>query len=181
MDMYYMAIVLPEELNKEVLEYKQYMLDKFNCKVGLKSPAHLTIIPPYWMHRDKEAALLSQLDTLCQQEVNFTINTKNFSAFKPRTIFIDVEVDQNLQQFKKTVDRFFLDHKDFGAKVETRPFHPHITIATRDLYKKSFSEAWTYFEPKEFSTTFPANGLSTLRHNGRSWDVIHTSLFREQR
>jgi 2'-5' RNA ligase len=177
MDMYYMAIVLPEELNKEVLSYKQYMLDKYNCKVGLKSPAHLTIIPPYWMQQEKEHTLLHQLDELCQQEEFFPITTKNFSAFKPRTIFIDVDVDEKLKHFKKTVDHFFLEHKEYGAKVDTRPFHPHITIATRDLYKKSFTEAWAHFEPKEFATTFRATGLSILRHNRRSWDVLHTSLF----
>lgn len=177
MDMYFMAIVLPEELNKVVLSYKQYMLDKYNCKVGLKSPAHITIIPPYWMNREKENDLLSQLDECCQQENSFPITTKNFSAFKPRTIFIDVEVDENLKRFKKLVDNFFLGHKEYGAKVETRPFHPHITIATRDLYKKSFTEAWAYFETKEFTKTFLASGLSVLRHNTKNWDVIHTSQF----
>jgi 2'-5' RNA ligase len=180
MDMYYMAIVLPEELNKEVLSYKQYMLDKYNCKVGLKSPAHLTIIPPYWMQRDKEQLLLNQLDELCQQTESFPIITKNFSAFKPRTIFIDVDVDEKLNQFKNTVDHFFLQHKDYGAKVDTRPFHPHITIATRDLYKKAFAEAWAYFETKEFVTAFTATGLSTLRHNGRNWDVLHQSAFKNK-
>lgn len=177
MDMYYMAIVLPEELNQEVLSYKQYMLDKYHCKVGLKSPAHITIIPPYWMHRDLEPQLLNSLDALCQQASYFTIATQNFSAFKPRTIFIDVQVDEKLQAFKKTVDRFFLEHKEYGAKVDTRPFHPHITIATRDLYKKSFAEAWAYFEKKAFDTAFQATGLSTLHHNGRNWDVVHTSPF----
>lgn len=178
MDMYYMAIVLPEELNKEVLSYKQYMLDKYNCKVGLKSPAHLTIIPPYWMQREKEQNLLYQLDEVCQREQSFTITTKNFSAFKPRTIFIDVDVDEKLKRLKNTIDNFFLQHKDYGAKVDKRPFHPHITIATRDLYKKSFAEAWTYFESKAFATSFIATALSTLRHNGRSWDVLHQSVFK---
>ena len=172
-----MAIVLPKDLNKEVLQYKQYMLDKHNCKVGLKSPAHLTIIPPYWMHREKEQKMLDQLNTLCDQEKDFLITTKNFSAFKPRTIFIDVIVDEKLKRFKTTVDNFFTAHKEYGAKIETRPFHPHITIATRDLYKKSFAEAWTYFEALEFEATFNAGGLSILRHNGRNWDVIHTSSF----
>jgi len=177
MDMYYMAIVLPEDLNKEVLSYKQYMLDKYNCKVGLKSPAHITIIPPYWMEREKEAPLLQQLDDRCKEQETFSISTKNFSAFKPRTIFIDVVVDENLKSLKKHIDIFFLDNKGYGAKIETRPFHPHITIATRDLYKKSFAEAWAYFERKEFDTSFTAIGLSILRHNGKHWDVIHTCPF----
>lgn len=171
-----MAIVLPEELNKEVLGYKQYMLDKYNCKVGLKSPAHITIIPPYWMLRDKEQELLNRLDALVRQAPSFSIATRNFSAFKPRTIFIDVEVDESLKNFKRMVDRFFLENKDYDAKVDTRPFQPHITIATRDLYKKSFAEAWAYFETKKFEIEFTATRLATLRHNGINWEVIHTSL-----
>src|SRR5687768_7906547 len=119
MDMYYMAIVLPEVLNKEVLSYKQYMLDKYNCKVGLKSPAHLTVVPPYWMDRDKEEELLHLLDQHCQKEQSFPITTKNFSAFKPRTLFIDVAVDENLIHLKKSIDRFFGDHKEYGAKIDT--------------------------------------------------------------
>jgi 2'-5' RNA ligase len=177
MDMYYMAIVLPEELNKEVLKYKQYMLDQYQCRVGLKSPAHTTIIPPYWMERSKESALLQELENVCKELAVFPITTKNFSAFKPRTIFIDVEVNETLRTAKKRIDRFFQEHKDYGAKIETRPFHPHITIATRDLYKKAFAEAWSYFEHKTFSATFTASGLSVLRHNKVNWEVIHTAAF----
>ena len=177
MDMYFMAIVLPEDLNKEVLHYKQYMLDKYNCKVGLKSPAHITITPPYWMERTKEEGLLNQLDTVCSGLPAFPVTTKNFSVFKPRTIFIDVEVDQPLKYAKSSIDRFFKAHPKYGAKIESRPFHPHITIATRDLYKKAFAEAWSFFEHKEFSTDFIATGIAVLRHNKVNWDVIHTSPF----
>lgn len=177
MDMYFMAIVLPEDLNKEILHYKQYMLDTYNCKVGLKSPAHITITPPYWMERAKEYNLLIHLDAVCSGVSSFPVTTRNFSAFKPRTIFIDVAVDEALRLAKKSIDQFFLEHKEYGAKMESRPFHPHITIATRDLYKKAFAEAWSYFENKEFSTQFIATGLAILRHNKVNWDVIHTSPF----
>ena len=53
MRMYFIAIVLPDELNKKVLKWKNFMHDKFGCKVGLKSPAHITFIPPFWMHEER--------------------------------------------------------------------------------------------------------------------------------
>ena len=177
MDMYFMAIILPEELNKRVLEYKHYMLNQYNCKVGLKSPAHITMIPPYWMDRDQEKQLLSQLDAACSRISPFPVQTMNFSAFKPRTIFIDVDIDERLNASKKIIDQFFLDNKAYGAKIDTRPFHPHITIATRDLYKKAFTEAWLYFESKEFNTSFLVSGLAILRHNKVKWEIIHTASF----
>ena len=62
-------------------------------------------------------------------------------------------------------------------KIESRHFHPHITIATRDLHKKTFYEAWQLFETKEFTEEWMATGMSVLRHNKSNWNVIHTSGF----
>jgi 2'-5' RNA ligase len=175
--MYFIAIVLPEEINQSVLKLKHLMLEKFGCKVGLKSPAHITIIPPYWMTEDLEQPLLQDMDFLSKTIPAFSLTLSRFSAFKPRTIFIDVPVPESLAFVKKTTERFFKTHTHYKAKIDNRPFHPHITIATRDLHKKAFAEAWPLFENKPFAATFEATGLSVLRHNKKDWDVIHTSPF----
>ena len=62
-------------------------------------------------------------------------------------------------------------------KFDNRPFHPHITIATRDLFKKSYYEAWDYFSKKEFTASWMAEGISLMKHNKKNWDVIYTSRF----
>jgi 2'-5' RNA ligase len=75
------------------------------------------------------------------------------------------------------VDDFFRLNSFYKIKIDTRPFHPHITIATRDLFKKSFCEAWPVFEKESFKEEWQVNGLSVLRHNKKNWDVIYTSQF----
>ncbi len=50
MNMYFTAIVLPRELNEQILQYKNFMHEKFGCRVGLNSPAHITILSPFWMN-----------------------------------------------------------------------------------------------------------------------------------
>jgi 2'-5' RNA ligase len=177
MDMYYVALILPEILNEKVLYYKQMMLDKYGCKVGLKSPAHITMIPPFWMHPDKEPSLISDLDRLSSGIQPFTVRTNNFSAFKPRTLFIAVADNQSLSLLKSVADNHFKG-THYGIKTETRPFHPHITIATRDLFKKDFADAWNYFSDKNFEEEWTATGLSLLKHNKKNWDVYHTSQFK---
>ena len=176
MNMYYIAVVLPEPLNERVLALKQYMLDKYNCKVGLKSPAHITIIPPFWTDAAKEPGLISDLDSLSTTISSFMLSTDNFSAFKPRTIFVAVKESGELNMVKQKAESLFTS-KDYSIKKEGRPFHPHITIATRDLFKKDFAEAWPYFENKEIREEWVVEGLSLLRHNKKNWDVIHTSQF----
>lgn len=177
MQMYFIAIVLPHHLNKKVLQYKQMMLDKYNCKVGLKSPAHITLVPPFWVEEDKEQPLINEIDTLSSRLNSFLISTDNFSAFKPRTIFIAVTPNVQLNEVKKTTDEAFKNNSYYNVKIDMRPFHPHITIATRDLFKKSFYEIWPWFAEKKFMEGWTADGISILRHNKKNWDVIHTSQF----
>jgi len=177
MEMYFIAQVLPPALNEKILAFKQFMLERFECRVGLKSPAHITFIAPFWEDIGKEDSLIADLDHISSQHFPFYINTINFGAFKPRTIFVDVMANDKLNELKSSIESQLLNSKKYSIKSEGRPFKPHITIATRDLYKKSFSEAWSYFENKQFNEQWMADSVSILRHNKKNWDVIHTSQF----
>jgi 2'-5' RNA ligase len=174
--MYFIAIVLPEDLNQQVLVYKNYMREDYGCQVGLKSPAHITLVPPFWMEEEKELSLIEEIKTLSFFEP-FTLATDNFSAFKPRTIFIALSPSEQLEDLKRATDKTFTARPEYKIKVDTRPFHPHITIATRDLTKKAFHEAWPYFEQKIFTEAWTAEGISLLRHNRRNWEVVFSSRF----
>src|SRR5438874_1761778 len=164
MQMYFIAIVLPQYLNEKVLDHKNMMLESFDCKVGLKSPSHITIIPPFWLEEKLEEQLADELNQFSGSIKPFMLKTNNFSAFKPRTIFIALEENQYLNDVKSKADKLFGNRDLFKIKTDNRPFHPHITIATRDLYKKSFREAWPLFEKKEFREEWMTSGISLLRH-----------------
>ena len=178
-NMYFVAIVLPQDLNEKVLRHKILMQEKYNCQVALKSPAHITITPPFWLNIAKEDDLVRAVDTLSRGIRAFPVTTNHFSAFIPRTIFIDIESNDQLRFVKKSADDFFTQHPEFNIKNEGRPFRPHITVATRDLHKKSFHEAWSYFQHQVFEEKWIAGALSVLRHNKKNWDVIHTSQFQK--
>lgn len=175
MKLYFVAVVLPENLNEEIKQLKIFMRERWGCTVGLKSPAHITLIPPFWMAETIEENFCADLDALCKTIPPFSVTTNHFSAFTPRTIFIEPVLHEDLKKLKEATDAFCKTHPQYGAKADTRPFHPHITIATRDLHKRAFAEAWPYFENKKFETVFEATALSMLRHNGTTWDVIHTA------
>jgi len=153
------------------------MQQGWGCKVGLKSPAHITLVPPFWMDESKEVNLIKDIEILSSQHTPFEVTTKQFNCFKPRTIFIQPELTPTLQQLKKQTDLFFETRPQYGAKIDKRPFHPHITIATRDLHKGAFAEAWPQLEHQTFGAVFEANGISLLRHNGQVWEVAHTAPF----
>lgn len=175
MKMYYVAVVLPEELDTKIKVFKIRMLEKHGCRVGLKSPAHITIVPPFWKDKQLEQEIVSVLENISEAHEQFTIATNNFAAFKPRTIFIDVKPNDALNALKKTAENLFVER--FQLKKEDRLFKPHITIATRDLTKHAFQEEWPYFQKQTFKKTFTAEGLSLLKHNGANWDVMHCARF----
>ena len=174
--MYFIAIVLPVELDKKILLYKKWLAEKYDAKVGLKSPAHVTLVPPFRMEEEKQQALISDMEVLCTGTASFHIATNNFSSFAPRTLFIAVEANDTLHKLKKTVDDYFRN-RTYKIKMDARPFYPHITIATRDVHRKDFWEAWEHFRNKQFGEEFTATGISLLKHNGNTWDVVYSSNF----
>jgi 2'-5' RNA ligase len=171
MSLYFIAILAPEEINHHVAEWKNYMLRRFHCKVALGSPAHITMIPPFPMQASLETSLTVELKQFARDQQNFTVRLKNFGAFAPRVIYVDVLPDPALPQFKKRIEEFLLPKKQFPVKKEERSFHPHITIANRDLKKEDFPAAWNYFRDREYESSFEANSISLLRHNGIHWEV----------
>jgi 2'-5' RNA ligase len=175
--MYFIALVAPKEIKEEVLKWKNFMKDRFECSVALRSPAHITLIPPFWMDEALENKLQNTINGFSQQQIPFVINLKNFAAFKPRVIFVDVIANWSLQALYTQLQQFLINATIFPIEKEDRPFHPHVTIATRDLYKKSFHEAWEIFKEKKYEASWPANSISLLRHNQKNWDVIFTSQF----
>lgn len=179
MNMYFIAIVAPEEIDIQVLKWKNYFKEHFECTVALKSPAHITIIPPFWMNEDLENDLIISITEFSVGKNKFEINLKDFDAFKPKVIFIDVMKNEQLDILYKSLNDFICQQNKFPIKKDDRPFHPHVTLATRDLYKKAFYEAWEIFSKKKYDAFWKVNGVSLLRHNKKNWDVIFTSQFQD--
>lgn len=148
------------------------MRDQYGCLAALRSPAHITIIPPDWFDEEKEAALKQAIDQFSEQEPPVEIQISNFAAFAPRVIYADILPNEQLRSLQARFQQMIIDKKLFPVKSGGHPFHPHITIATRDLHKKAFHEAWEAFKEKKYSASWIAKELSLLKHNGKNWEVV---------
>jgi len=173
--MYFVALVAPEQIDRQVLKWKNFFKENYGCTVALKSPAHITVIPPFWMSEDLEYDLINSITEFSINKNKFEIVLKDFAAFTPRVIYADVMKNEILAELHKSLNEFIYSQNKFPVKKEERPFHPHVTLAARDLYKKAFHEAWGIFSIKKYEALWPVNGISLLRHNKKNWDVIFTS------
>jgi 2'-5' RNA ligase len=171
--MYFIAVVAPEDVNRQVKQWKNYMREHYGCLVALRSPAHITLIPPFWMQDALEEELIQDVNSFAAMQSSFYISLKNFEAFKPRVIFVGIEENELLAQLKQKLEQHLLSLNKYPVKKESRPFHPHLTIANRDLRKKDFYPAFEHFLKLEYQASFAANDLALLKHNGTEWTVAH--------
>lgn len=175
MNMYFIGLVAPEKINLQVLKWKNFFKEHYGCTAALKSPAHITLIPPFWMKENLEADLINAINEFSSTKNKFEVIVKDFAAFIPRVIYVDVIKNETLNKLYQSLADFIHTENKYPVKKDDRPFHPHVTLATRDLYKKAFYEALEIFSTKKYEASWLVTGISLLRHNKKNWDVIFTS------
>lgn len=175
--MYYAAILCPKDIDDKVLRLKNWMKDQFGCVVALKSRAHITMIPPFWLEEEKETGLVQTLQSFTSETIVTDIETDNFSHFDRKVLFIKIKDNPGLAAIRTEAEWHFRKSFSEYIKKDLRPFHPHITIANRDLRPGDFIKAWEVFSKKEFKESFPAQTISLLKLSFGKWNEIGNRPF----
>lgn len=170
--MYFVALVCPERINEKVVQYKNWMKTRFGCTVALKSPAHITLVAPFWLENEKEYMLIETLRSFHPAIGGFDIRLEGFGHFGKRVLFIDVKENQYLNQLKAEAEKHFQASFPGVINKDDRVFQPHVTIANRDLQFSHFDKAWEYFSTIEFSENFTGVSASLLKLVEGKWVVI---------
>lgn len=171
--LYFLAFIPPSTIYDEALKLKQSFQEKYNSKAALNSPPHITLHMPFRWNEQKEKELVQGLEHFVKRFDPIKVCLDNFSSFPPRVIFINVVKSEILNNFQKKIERFCKTELNlFNANYKEDPYHPHLTLAFRDLKKSAYKAAWEEFKSKEFKAEFMADKLSLLKHDGRSWNVF---------
>lgn len=170
---FFLAIIPPEPILGEVMALKEYFSLHHRSKGALRSPAHITLHMPFDWTEKKVEKLKKALTLFSSGQKPVKITLSNFGCFAPRVIFIRVEHSQELLELQKKSDTFFKTELNvFSAAYRDLPFHPHMTVAFRDIRKEEFTAAWKIFENKKFEASFTADSIALLRHDGLKWNVF---------
>ena len=173
LNLYFIAIVPPSPVYDEAVNLKLYFQQTYNSRAALNSPPHITLHMPFLWKQPKENALILKLDRFVKNFNPIKVCLDNFSSFPPRVIFINVAETEILNAFQKEIHRFCKKELNlFNATYREEPFHPHLTLAFRDLKKSAYKTAWEEFSKKEFKAEFMADKISLLKHNGKIWKVF---------
>lgn len=166
---YFIAIIPPEPVFSEIEKIKLDISQKYHNKSALRSPAHITLHMPFEIKESKEANLLQTISKFKFSSA-FKIELKNYSCFEPKVIFIDVVKNETLNALQKELVFHIKSNLNiFNQYDDKRAYHPHATIAFRDLKKTDFYLANEEYKAKTFSAEFKVSSFFLLKHNGKVW------------
>lgn len=169
---YFIAIIIPEPLFSEIEAVKQKLLNEHGLKGALRSPSHITLHRPFEWKEEKENVLIKKLKDFAFSSA-FDIELKNYAWFEPRVIYVDVVANGFLTEMHKQLSTFAKKElKLFNEVEDKRGFHPHVTIAFRDLKKLKFYELQVAFDKKKLGGVFKYKGFSLLKLE-KKWEEIY--------
>lgn len=169
MNLYFIAVIPPEEIRVEIQHLKEEIRERFGAEHALKLPAHITLIPPFKIKEDRELQLLQALEIFAVTRNPFHIWLSGFGHFDSRVLYVKVEEKQKLIDLQRELK------KNLSAIPEIsddRDFHPHITLATRDLHEAVFPEARKFLSSRDYESRFEVSSISLLKHEGQNWETI---------
>ncbi len=170
--LYFIAIIPPSPIREELQRYKELFRDKYFSKASLNSPPHVTLHMPFRFSDKKKERMLKALASVAAHSGQFEMELKDFSAFTPRVIYVDVIANKGLIDLQRSVVQACrVDLKLLNANYKNQAYHPHITLAFRDLKKPAFEEAWEEFGNKKYKARFLVDSFFLLKHNGSNWAV----------
>lgn len=172
--LYFIAIVPPPPVYEEAMRQKEYFKLKYNSKASLNSPPHITLHMPFKKKEKNEGLWIEALHEFFDSRNPFPLSLVNYSSFPPRVIFITVGPNAALANLQYELTRFCrVSLNLFNSNYRDLPFHPHLTLAFRDLKKSNFDSAWMEFKEKRFVAEFVVDKVFLLKHSGKSWLIHH--------
>jgi 2'-5' RNA ligase len=170
---YFIAIIPPSPVYEEALALKRHFQEQYGSKAALNSPPHITLHMPFRYKGQKESEMVHKLQHFAKNFDPIKVCLDNFASFAPRVIFINVTASEVLNSFQKNIQRFCKKElNQFNANYREEAYHPHLTLAFRDLKKEAYEKAWEEFKSKEYKAEFMADRLSLLKHDGQVWKVF---------
>lgn len=169
MSLYFIALLPDPELLERIQLIKEEVAEKHNSRHSLKLPAHITLQPPFKKEEEEEANIIKTLRELVKEQEKFDVKLRDFGSFPPRVIYIDIVDIQPVVELHQRLIIFLKKYKIVDA---TDPkFHPHVTVATRDLTVKDFKVAWPEFKTRKFTADWKVEKIYLFKHNGKVWKI----------
>lgn len=169
---HFIGVLLPDNLTSMVEECRRYMNRTYGCRSGHATPVHVTLVPPFALPRDYTTAdVVEELLRGVPQDSGFSARTENFDAFGDRTLFAAVRPAPEWNRLKNAAETALRGAFPGCLRKDPRPFHPHITVANRDIPPGASTAALRVLSGKKFEEDFPVDNMTVFVRKGGGWEA----------
>lgn len=173
---YFIAIIPPDVICWEVTAFKEDIALQYNSKKALRVVPHITLKAPFTINSGRDAEVQDWFISLSTKNIGFNVELNSFGCFdhpKNPVIFVKPQLTTELISLQKEIIEAFERHfPDLTLQFTEKNFHPHMTIAYRDLAYSEFNKAWALYSKKEYHAKFNAQHFFLLKHNGLEWEIV---------
>ncbi|HYM20390.1 MAG TPA: 2'-5' RNA ligase family protein [Candidatus Kapabacteria bacterium] len=174
---YFFAIVPPEPVYGNIREIQEYVEKEYRTHEAMKRPVHTTLIAPFEAPVPVERELIDFTNNFAVKEKPFEVCIDGFGEFHQTTIYVKPIESPEIMGMQKRLSKEFAKVYSRGkSRGPSYGFHPHITIAFRDLSRPMFDKAWHEFESKIFRRRFILNHICLMKYD-HGWKTIQKGIF----
>ncbi len=169
---FFVALLPPQAVQNEITAIKREIGQRFGSQAALNAPPHITLQPPFHWPEERVSELEQALTDFSRGRSPVPVRLKNFSAFAPRVIYVDVVQTESLMALQSELTAHLETTCGIvDAIAKHRPqFIPHATVGFRDLTPEAFHAAWAEFSDRSFAAEFVVPQITLLHYDHQSQD-----------
>jgi 2'-5' RNA ligase len=148
---------------------QEYIATHFESQAALRSPPHMTLVAPFYADDIGVQRVAEALEQVKHgHPLNFHL--KGFDHFGRRVVFVHVRPDAELSTLASNLVRSLID-AGLDVKEETREYHPHVTVAFKDLTPRMYTHVWDYVQSQDIDEGFEVDRVTLLRLREGRWTI----------
>ena len=105
------------------------------------------------------------------RQLSFTARIENFDSFGDRTIFANVNQDENWTKLRDETLKGIFTACPGCIKSDKKPFRPHATVANRDIPHGAIPDALKVLNELNLIKSFPVDNITIFERKGSRWEV----------
>jgi 2'-5' RNA ligase len=107
-----------------------------------------------------------------EQEKSFSLSLGGIGSFGKRVAFLKIKYPPELKESQQRLLAFTRVVLKKDIEISDRNYHPHMTMAYRDVKKDQFQQVMDYLEPRKIKGSFKISEVSLLKKNNGTWNII---------
>ncbi|WP_316830128.1 2'-5' RNA ligase family protein [Pedobacter aquatilis] len=176
-NLFLVCLIPPLSIAEDIDEIRNNISEKYNVFESLKRPAHITLYNPVKISSlANEAKFFKALEDASYSDAFHQV-LKNFNAFEPHTVYIDVEQNDGIMKLQSQIKSALKPLNLIPAK-DIMKFTPHLTIAFKDVKLPVYQSIMKEYGAKNFKRTFNVNSFSVYKHTDKRWRPYRDFAFK---